>query len=67
MKGRSKMNNQMTRIAKGVIIGSVIGGTAGIALACTVKKPAHSSFRRTAASAMDAVGVIMQNLADITR
>ena len=61
------MTNQVTKIAKGVIIGSVIGGTAGIALACTMKKPAKSSFRRTAASAMDTIGAIMQNLADITR
>lgn len=61
------MTSQVNKIAKGVITGMVLGGTAGIAIACTMKKPAKSSFRRTAASAMDTVGVIMQNLADLTR
>jgi len=61
------MTSQVNKITKGVITGMVLGGTAGIAIACTMKKPAKSSFRRTAASAMDTVGVIMQNLADLTR
>jgi len=61
------MTKQITRITKGVIAGMVIGGTAGVALTCAMKKPAKSNFRRTAASAMDTVGAIMQNLADFTR
>lgn len=61
------MTKQITRITKGVITGMVIGGTAGIALTCAMKKPEKNSFRRTAASAMDTVGIIMQNLADMTR
>ncbi len=61
------MTNQITRITKGVITGMVIGGTAGIALACSMKKPAKNTIRSTAASALDTVGAIMHSLADFTR
>lgn len=61
------MSKQLMNITKGVITGMVIGGTAGVALACTMKKPAHRTFRRTAISAIDTVGAIMQNIADFTR
>ncbi len=61
------MTKQITNITKGVLTGMAIGGAAGVALACAVKKPAHRSFRRTASSAMDTVGAIMQNIADFTR
>lgn len=61
------MTHQISKITKSAVTGLIIGTTAGIALACTMKKPEKSSFRRTAANAMDTMGAIMQNLADITR
>ena len=61
------MTRHVMNITKGVLTGMVIGGTAGVALACSVKKPVKRSFKRTAASAMDTMGAIMQNLADFTR
>lgn len=61
------MTRQVMSITKGVLTGMAIGGVAGVTFACAVKKPAHKSFRRTAISAMDTVGAIMQNIADFTR
>lgn len=61
------MSKQVMNVTKGVLTGMAIGGAAGIALACTMKKPARRSVRRTALSAMDTVGAIMQGIADFTR
>lgn len=61
------MTRHVMNITKGVLTGMVIGGTAGVALACSMKKPARRSIKRTAVSAMDTVGAIMQNIAEMTR
>lgn len=61
------MTKQIMNVTKGVLTGMVIGGTAGVALACSMKKPVKKSVRRTAASAMDTVGMIMQSIADFAR
>jgi len=66
-KGKNEMTRQIVNVTKGVLTGMIIGGTAGVALACSMKKPARKSIRRTAVSAMDTVGAIMQNIADFTR
>lgn len=61
------MTNSKMNVTKGVVAGMVIGGTAGIALACALKKPGRNSFKTTALSAMETVGAVMQNLAEMSR
>ena len=61
------MSKQVMNVTKGVITGMVIGGTAGIALTCTMKKPVRKTVRHTAVSAMDTIGMIMQGIADMAR
>ena len=72
----SKHNDQMAYMAKYIACGMVVGSAVGTAAAVMMnqkkknkckacKKP--DTFREKAASAMDTVGSIMQNIADITR
>lgn len=76
MKGRSNMhknNPQMLCLAKYIAGGMVIGSAIGTAAAVMMKskKPQHRKkpecLREKAASAMDTVATVMQNLADMAR
>ncbi len=70
----SKHNDQMSCIAKYVTCGMVVGsaiGTAAVVMMKTKhsmkKKSPVNTLRDKAATAMDTVGTVMQNLADMTR
>ena len=59
-------SNTTMNIAKGIITGVVIGGTAAAVIAKS-SKPKKSKFRRTAVHALDTMGTIMQSMADYAR
>lgn len=72
----SKHNDQMSCVAKYVACGMVVGSAIGTAAAVMMKtkhamkakkKSPAVCIRDKAATAMDTVGTIMQNLADMTR
>lgn len=54
--------------AKFIVAGMVIGSAVGTAVTVMMKsRQPHSMIRTKAAAALDAVGTIMQNVADFTR
>lgn len=61
------MSGRFMSVTKGVLTGMAIGSAAGVALACNMKKPTKRAIKRKTASAVDAVGSIMQSIADYTR
>lgn len=70
----SKHNDQMSCMAKyiacGMVVGSAIGSAAAVMMktkSTMKKKPQMHCLRDKAATAMDTMGSIMQNLADMTR
>ena len=68
-----KQKNDMSCLAKyiacGMIIGSALGTGTAVLIKTTKKSNCSTShmLRGKAANAMDTIGVVMQNLADITR
>ena len=54
-------------VTKSMLTGMVIGGTIGVSVAMSMKKPTGRTFRRRASDAIDTVGSIMRSVADFTR
>ncbi len=61
-------HNQSMDMAKYIVAGMVVGSAVGTAVTVMMKNRHPQSMMRTkAAAALDAVGTIMQNVADFTR
>ena len=61
-------NSSTMDTAKYIVAGMVIGSAVGTAVTVAMKsRHPHSAVRTKAAAALDAVGTIMQNVADFTR
>lgn len=61
-------NNGKSKIAKGVAVGIVIGSAVcAVAMGCGAMKPKKKTVRYKAASVLDTVGSVMQNIADCAR
>ena len=59
------MSNKVMNVTKSMLTGMVIGGTIGVSVAMSMKKPTVRTFRRRASAAID--GSIMRSVADFTR
>lgn len=69
-KHANQMNSMARYIACGMVVGSAVGTAAAVMLKSknsSKKNPPMQCLRDKAANAMDTVGCIMQNLADMTR
>ncbi|NLK39024.1 MAG: hypothetical protein GX303_02080 [Clostridiales bacterium] len=60
------MNRRKESLTKGVIAGIVIGSAVGMAVK-TATQPRRSKFARTAGRALDTMGTVMQNIADMVK
>ena len=60
------MSNKVMNVTKSMLTGMVIGGTIGVSVAMSMKKPTVRTFRRRASDAIDTVGSIMRSVADFT-
>ena len=61
------MSNKVMNVTKSMLTGMVIGGTIGVSVAMSMKKPTVRTFRRRASDAIDTVGSIMRSVVDFTR
>ena len=61
------MSSSFMNVTKGVLTGMAIGGAAGVALACNMKKPTKRAIKKKTATAMDTISSIMQSIADYAR
>lgn len=59
------MTHHCMNVAKGVMIGLVIGGIAGMTTAF-IAKPKHKRFKKKTAHALGTIGCLMQSIADYT-
>lgn len=61
------MASNFMNVTKGVLTGMAIGGAAGVALACNMRKPTKRVIKKKTAAAMDTMGSIMQSIADYAK
>lgn len=59
-----RKSSSIMSMAKCVVTGMVIGGTVGITVASSMKKPTARDFRRKTARAIDTMGSVMRSVAD---
>lgn len=60
------MNRNKENLTKGMIAGIVIGSAVGMAVK-TMTQPKKSKFAKKAGRALDTVGTVMQNIADMVK
>ncbi|MBQ7669508.1 MAG: hypothetical protein IJS45_02160 [Clostridia bacterium] len=61
------MTKTAVRKAKGIMAGIVAGSAVSLITFYSSKPKPAKTFRKKAAKALDAVGTVMQNIADITK
>lgn len=60
------MNRNKENLTKGMIAGIVIGSAVGMAVK-TATRPKRSKLAKSAGRALDTVGSVMQNIADMVK
>ncbi len=67
MKGSFHMNNTTAKVTKGVMAGMAIGTAVGMATVGMIKVKRKPKFRKAAQHSLEAIGSVIQSVADITR
>ncbi len=61
------MTKSAKRNAKGIIAGMMVGSAVSVITIASMKPKPAKTLRKKAAKALDAVGCVMQNIADYTK
>ena len=61
------MSKTTARKAKGIMAGIIAGSAASLITFYSAKPKPAKTFRKKAAKALDTIGTVMQNIADITK